>query len=549
MAFDVYTEISEEGRRNVVSAGYLHSTTFNFKNAVAGGLETSRFHIGEDYYSKVEKSLENIKNKLLRKENQFYKIFGISGGDSATNAYRFNQLLRKSMERFETLKRLTSDSFYKFIDQDFVNQIQTFAQFFKKKCYDNNIPIEDIIEIKDVDSFLNQALNLINAIYTWEFSGAGKRKLRTAITSDGKINKNLKVRFNKVFQEYIKIESRKIQEKRSIDLKKRIISFLNPDDEFRRIIEKSFDEIKDRMNLSILEQNNTIGIIGEIDASILIDLMLDKMADKAPKSFYVGDLRNADKKQSPIDFLIGKYGIQVKNTSKNLFDTTGIPFYDIHVQSSLSLDTFIGRLDVNADEYRYLVANVMWLRNNGMDKNGKEDKLNMSDIPQILEYINGIISQAAEELFSTKAQDIFDKSGKKVATSYGNTFFLLKGEYLIPISVMIDGIIATLREENQRDTSGIGYFDRNTLWTTNKKNKQASLTSSTSIANANMIKEEKRDAISQIGDNFVAMNYPEPLLGVGSKYGQEIISNTNINIKYKFVLENLNKIENNLRIW
>lgn len=549
MAFDVYTEISEEGRRNVVSAGYLHSTTFNFKNAVAGGLETSRFHIGEDYYSKVEKSLENIKNKLLRKENQFYKIFGISGGDSATNAYRFNQLLRKSMERFETLKRLTSDSFYKFIDQDLVNQIQTVAQFFEQKCYDNNIPIEDIIEIKDVDSFLNQALNLINAIYTWEFSGTGKRKLRTAITSDGKINKNLKVRFNKVFQEYIKIESRKIQEKRSIDLKKRIISFLNPDDEFRRIIEKSFDEIKDRMNLSILEQNNTIGIIGEIDASIFIDLMLDKMADKAPKSFYVGDLRNADKKQSPIDFLIGKYGIQVKNTSKNLSDTTGIPFYDIHVQSSLSLDTFIGRLDVNADEYRYLVANVMWLRNNGMDKNGKEDKLNMSDIPQILEYINGIISQAAEELFSTKAQDIFDKSGKKVATSYGNTFFLLKGEYLIPISVMIDGIIATLREENQRDTSGIGYFDRNTLWTTNKKNKQASLTSSTSIANANMIKEEKRDAISQIGDNFVAMNYPEPLLGVGSKYGQEIISNTNINIKYKFVLENLNKIENNLRIW
>ena len=549
MAFDVYTEISEEGRRNVVSAGYLHSTTFNFKNAVAGGLETSRFHIGEDYYSKVEKSLENIKNKLLRKENQFYKIFGISGGDSATNAYRFNQLLRKSMERFETLKRLTSDSFYKFIDQDLVNQIQTVAQFFEQKCYDNNIPIEDIIEIKDVDSFLNQALNLINAIYTWEFSGTGKRKLRTAITSDGKINKNLKVRFNKVFQEYIKIESRKIQEKRSIDLKKRIISFLNPDDEFRRIIEKSFDEIKDRMNLSILEQNNTIGIIGEIDASILIDLMLDKMADKAPKSFYVGDLRNADKKQSPIDFLIGKYGIQVKNTSKNLSDTTGIPFYDIHVQSSLSLDTFIGRLDVNADEYRYLVANVMWLRNNGMDKNGKEDKLNMSDIPQILEYINGIISQAAEELFSTKAQDIFDKSGKKVATSYGNTFFLLKGEYLIPISVMIDGIIATLREENQRDTSGIGYFDRNTLWTTNKKNKQASLTSSTSIANANMIKEEKRDAISQIGDNFVTMNYPEPLLGVGSKYGQEIISNTNINIKYKFVLENLNKIENNLRIW
>lgn len=549
MAFDVYTEISEEGRRNVVSAGYLHSTTFNFKNAVAGGLETSRFHIGEDYYSKVEKSLENIKNKLLRKENQFYKIFGISGGDSATNAYRFNQLLRKSMERFETLKRLTSDSFYKFIDQDLVNQIQTVAQFFEQKCYDNNIPIEDIIEIKDVDSFLNQALNLINAIYTWEFSGTGKRKLRTAITSDGKINKNLKVRFNKVFQEYIKIESRKIQEKRSIDLKKRIISFLNPDDEFRRIIEKSFDEIKDRMNLSILEQNNTIGIIGEIDASILIDLMLDKMADKAPKSFYVGDLRNADKKQSPIDFLIGKYGIQVKNTSKNLSDTTGIPFYDIHVQSSLSLDTFIGRLDVNADEYRYLVANVMWLRNNGMDKNGKEDKLNMPDIPQILEYINGIISQAAEELFSTKAQDIFDKSGKKVATSYGNTFFLLKGEYLIPISVMIDGIIATLREENQRDTSGIGYFDRNTLWTTNKKNKQASLTSSTSIANANMIKEEKRDAISQIGDNFVAMNYPEPLLGVGSKYGQEIISNTNINIKYKFVLENLNKIENNLRIW
>ena len=549
MAFDVYTEISEEGRRNVVSAGYMHSTTFNFKNAVAGGLEGSKFHIDEEYYQKMESSLGKIKNKLLRKENQFYKIFGISGGDSATNAYRFNQLLRKSMERFKVLKKITSSSFYKFIDQDLFNQIQAVAEFFEEKCYDKNIPIEDIIEFKDIDSFLNQALNLINAIYTWEFQGSGKRKLRKAVVSSGEINSNLKVRFNEVFQKYIKIEAEKIQSKRSADLKKRIITFLNPDDEFRRIIERSYDEIKDRMNFSVLERNNTVGIVGEIDASILIDLMLDKMADKAPKSFYVGDLQDINNKQSPIDFLIGKYGIQVKNSTKDLSETTGIPFYDIHVQSSLSLDTFISRLNINADEYRYLVTNVMWLRNNGMDKNGSEDKLRMSDIPYILEYINGVISQASEDLFSTKAQDVFDKSGKKIASSYGNTFFLLKGQYLIPISVMIDGIIKTLREEEQKNTSGIGYFDKNTLWTSNKKNKQVSLNSSTNIANSNKIKEEKRDAISQIGDNYVSMNYPEPLLGVGSRYGQEIISNTKINIKYKLVMENLNKIENSLRIW
>ena len=50
-------EISDTGRENVVSRGYLHSSSFNFRNAVSLATVGSRFYMGEEYYEKTERRL------------------------------------------------------------------------------------------------------------------------------------------------------------------------------------------------------------------------------------------------------------------------------------------------------------------------------------------------------------------------------------------------------------------------------------------------------------------------------------------------------------
>ena len=196
---------------------------------------------------------------------------------------------------------------------------------------------------------------------------------------------------------------------------------------------------------------------------------------------------------------------------------------------------------------------MAWLRNNGLDENQKEDKLKFSDIPLILEYINNILSINAEKLLHTEATKVLNKQGKVLRNTYGNTFFLLKGRYLIPISVMVDGMIKTLREQNEAESSGIGFFSRTDLGVSNKKGKEVKLNSSVNLKNAIAIQNKKHEILSRMGSsgelNMDGFDYSGELLDYGSSLGDDLSSGMNIRVNYKFITENLNKLENNLRLW
>lgn len=544
-------EITNTGRSNVVSRGYLHSTTFNFRNAVAVGLETSRFFINNEYYDEIEKRLIKIRDSLAAKEDSFYSIFGINTGDSSKNAFMFNQLLRSSLEKYEVLKKMNSSSFYNSLDNKLNEMIQSVANHFQNKITDPSIDIEKIINPTDLESFFNESLKLLNKTYYLTF---GKRsQLKKVFLKNGQMNKTFEIRFGEIYNTLSK-DAKQISEDKSVEFINSMISYLKPDHDLEILMRKSFNKVKNRLNISTYEKNNRIGIIGEVQAGILIDLLLGSMADNAPKSFYVGDLYDSGtKKQSPIDFLIGKYGIQVKNTMENIENSTIKPFYDIKLQTSISLDTFINRLNTNAEEFKYLVTNVAWLRNNGLNEDQKEDKLKFSDIPLILEYINNILSMNAEQLLHTEATKVLNKQGKVLRNTYGNTFFLLKGRYLIPISVMVDGMIKTLREQKESESSGVGFFSRTDLGVSNKKGKEVKLNSSINLKNAIAIQNKKHDILARMsnqGDlNMDGFDYSGELLDYGSSLGEDLSSGMNIKINYKFITENLNKLENNLRLW
>lgn len=544
-------EITDTGRSNVVSKGYLHSTTFNFRNAVAVGLETSRFFMDNKYYNDIEKKLINIRDSLISKEDSFYSYFGINTGDSSRNAFMFNQLLKSSLEKYEVLKKMNSSSFFNSLDDKLNEMIQFVANYFQDKLTDSSVDIEKIINPVDLESFFDESLKLLNKIYYLTFGE--KSQLRKVFLKNGQRNKTFEVRFGEIYKTLSK-ETEQISENKSSEFINNMIYFLKPDHDLEILMRKSFNKVKDKLNISTYEKNNRIGIIGEVQAGIIIDLLLDSMADDAPKSFYVGNLYDSGtKKQSPIDFLVGKYGIQVKNTMEAIENSTIKPFYDIKLQTSVSLDTFISRLDSSAEEFRYLVTNVAWLRNNGLNENQKEDKLKFSDIPLILEYINNILSINAEKLLHTEATKVLNKQGKVLRNTYGNTFFLLKGRYLIPISVMVDGMIKTLREQNEAESSGIGFFSRTDLGVSNKKGKEIKLNSSVNLKNAIAIQNKKHEILSRMGSsgelNMDGFDYSGELLDYGSSLGDDLSSGMNIRVNYKFITENLNKLENNLRLW
>lgn len=544
-------EITDTGRSNVVSKGYLHSTTFNFRNAVAVGLETSRFFMDNKYYNDIEKKLINIRDSLISKEDSFYSYFGINTGDSSRNAFMFNQLLKSSLEKYEVLKKMNSSSFFNSLDDKLNEMIQFVANYFQDKLTDSSVDIEKIINPVDLESFFDESLKLLNKTYYLTFGE--KSQLRKVFLKNGQRNKTFEVRFGEIYKTLSK-ETEQISENKSSEFINNMIYFLKPDHDLEILMRKSFNKVKDKLNISTYEKNNRIGIIGEVQAGIIIDLLLDSMADDAPKSFYVGNLYDSGtKKQSPIDFLVGKYGIQVKNTMEAIENSTVKPFYDIKLQTSVSLNTFISRLDSSAEEFKYLVTNVAWLRNNGLNENQKEDKLKFSDIPLILEYINNILSINAEKLLHTEATKVLNKQGKVLRNTYGNTFFLLKGRYLIPISVMVDGMIKTLREQNEAESSGIGFFSRTDLGVSNKKGKEVKLNSSVNLKNAIAIQNKKHEILSRMGSsgelNMDGFDYSGELLDYGSSLGDDLSSGMNIRVNYKFITENLNKLENNLRLW
>ena len=552
MSFGI--EISDTGRENVVTRGYLHSSSFNFRNAVAIMKENSRFYINEEYYQKIENKLINIKNKLEAKENEFYFMFGINTGNSAKNAYEFNQLFQKSLNRYQVLQKMNTQGFLKMTDGHLVDIIQKVVIKFEKDCQ-KDVDIEKIINPKDFNTAIEESLKALNIIYPLVMGRkTGKRSLKSAFLSGGNMNPEIENRFGDIFKKEFPEEVEKISEQSSTAFLNNMLLYLKPDEEFSVLIKKSFNKIKNRLNLKVIEKNNRIGIIGEIQAQILLDLLLDKMEDESSKSFYVGNLYDsATGKQSPVDFLVGQYGIQVKNTTEAIENSTVKPFYDVKVQSDITLNNFISRLNsADAEEFKYLITNVAWLRNNGLDGHQKSNRLKFEEIPKILEYINNILVSHSEQLLHTEINKIVSKKGRNYGSNYGNTFFLLKGKYLIPISVMIDGIIKALRLENQKDSAGVGYFYRNDLGVTNKTGNSVKLNTSTNIKNAVAIHERKTEILTEMEKakelNLEAFDYSGSLLDYGASLGDNLANGTNIRIKYKFITENLNKIEN-LRLW
>lgn len=565
-----YIQVTDEVRRNVVNEGYLHSATSNFENIVAVGYRFSQFYFNDEKREAVNKLLDEIIQRMRATENGFFALFNIQGKNIAEKAYNFNKLLEKSMIDFEAFQRLSDPKLYTFLDKRYEEKIDLIIRNFEKWCEKNNSEVtKKISKDADLTTKLSRIWEAINSRYYLEITTGEKNKTpvqlrKKAPASLSVATKTFRVRLN-TLSEALEKQLGIVNTQTETDLLEQIIQYVKPNADLEKLIRESYNEIKGKVDFLATNKSNLIGAIGELNIKILLDMLASKMADKTLKSFYVGDLYRAasgkDRKQSPIDFLIGKYGIQVKNTESDLLNKK---FHNVKVVSDVTLDTFIKKTLGNsaaasmANQFRYLVINVSWLRYHGLSKDGEDDRLQLSDIPEVLQFINGILAQAGEAIFHTEAQKVF-KGEKEIARNVRNVIFLLQSRYVVPISLMMEGVKQAWNSYDQKTSSGIGYFKNNELSVNDKMGtvstkgakgeikRKVNLNAVVNLGAEEIQRVKKEEKLIGLPDN--QLTYSGELLSYGSDLGQQFASGTTININYTFMMENLNNIYNYLRIW
>ena len=544
--------ISSNTQQNLVSNSYLHSNPFNFTNAVAIATSGSVFNL-QNQLTLVKEKMNKSLRILKTREAQFYSYIGVKD-------YReFNSKFREVLEEYQCLNELKGVAFANFINSSFMDRVLFIAD-----------QLGEFIEIDEqsIEEIEKQILNMVNDNYILQDN---ERKLNVAFSARGgqkslaRPTKNIQVRLDKIM---LKKGLEKKAIKKGIlvkDLGDAAVEFLTKKGyvvsaKLRSILKTSFEQMKNKINLSVTDESNALGVVGEFQSQILFNLVLEKTSnqDKMRKAMYVGaDKDKSTGRQSSIDFLIGKFGIQIKNTKRDLAKEalTDKNHHSINLVREIGLDNFSSRIS-EGDLYKYLVQNVLFLSQYGLDKNGNPDNLDFSQerISKIIDFITSILNANSQSLLHAEVDKVFsDEVEKRISrNTYGNVFFLLGGEYLIPVSLMLEGIMQQMIDDLAGFTDGAGigtYTYNNRVGIENSKIGKTQIVYQGSSVSAVELQQRKKDEIANIDSaNDDEYTYPENIMAIGREAGNSIRSGLKVKISYNYNLKRLLDIAEKISI-
>jgi len=508
---DNYKPISTETQKNLVALTYLHSNPFNFRNAVAINSGSGLFKTNELHKRAISKLNSLIEQSRIA-EQEFYRVAFKGQANTIEEA---QEIINENFGYFEIFKAINSKEFLENFDNN--NRFKT--EELAKKYLDKDIIMDYNKGIIDYPSLKAHLTNEIERVLNKDKGKVSKKE----------INKFLK----KKVQE---LEIKDIEKETDTNdiLYKAMRDYFKSkgikNSEFYKILKSSFNKVSryGKVKLVINNNSNIIGFIGEVSADMFLRTLLQEFDNSEIKTRYIGETRKDTGKQSPVDFLIGKYGIQVKNT------LTDSSTYSFKVKKDLSIQTLIDQLQSyeDGDRLKYLLVNISYLQ-----YFGRPNKLKMSDIKDgILIYVNNILSSYADFLLTAESIE------PNITSSYRNNFFFYKNKYLIPMSIMLEGIRDSLESFKETgDLSGkeIGYINRNIGKTVKMKNIASNINSKT-------FQEQKREFLSDLPDD--EYTYGGKLGEFGSIYGQNAAKGIKINIAYNFVNKNLDKLSRILKV-
>ena len=532
--------ISSSVQQDLVSNSYLHSNPFNFTNAVAIASFGSIFNL-DNQRILTKLKMEAALSELERKEKNFYKEMGVS------NYYDFNVKFHSILDEYLCLKELHSEEFANSIGSSFLKKVEFLA---------NQLGAEVNIEEKDLAKLEKQILDMINNNYILQ---PGEQKLKVAFSSKkgkksvNRLNKTMTVRLDSLFT---KESLKKAQEQGIIpkDLDSAARDFLKSKGyeitpELSSALTDAFNSMKDKINLKVTDQSNLLGIVGEFQAQVIFNTVLGKLSKKSEmrKALYVGaDKDVSTGKQSSIDFLVGQYGIQVKNTKRDLVAAafSNKNYHTVNLVRDVALNTYAERLDDGA-LYKYLVENVLFLSKYGLDKKGKPSPLDTSQerVSKIIDFIGSILNENSLTLLHAQEGDIIIKAAEKETSvrNYGNVFFFLGGTSLVPVSVMLRGVMEQMEEDFKKleSSEGAGSFVSNgKVGIENHELGKVQILFQENPISPEVFQEKKRDAIRPL-DKGGEYKYPPEIMGIGSNTGRSLGDSLKVRISYNYNLTNL----------
>lgn len=539
--------ISSNTQQNLVANSYLHSNPFNFTNAVAIATSGSTFNLENQLTltkSKMEKSLGILKST----EQRFYSEMGVSGYKE------FNSKFREVLTDYECLRELRTPEFADFIGSSFLERV---AFVFGDKI--------DINE-KDIDKLEKQIVNIVNDSYVL---GLNEQRVRAAFSakkgkkSTSRPAKNISARLDKIMFEK-GLEEEAIEKGILVkDLGDASIKYLRTrgyevSPQLQQVLKSSFEDMKNKINLKVTDQNNLLGVVGEFQAQVLFNLVLGKLSvkDKMRKALYTGaDKDVSTGRQSSIDFLIGKYGIQVKNTKRDLVQEAlgERNRHTINLIREVSLDTFADRIP-EGDLYKYLVENILFLSQYGLDKDGNPSNLDFSQerVSKIIDFVTSILDANSQTLLHAEVGDIFSEgaNGKTTTSTYGNVFFLFGGKYLIPVSLMLEGIMKQMIADLNRmkEEVGIGnYVYNGKVGIENYDLGGVQIVYQGNSVSAQELQQEKKIEASRL-DGGNEYTYPENIMSIGRDAGNSVRSGLKVKVSYNYNLKKLLDIAEKISI-
>ena len=228
----------------------------------------------------------------------------------------------------------------------------------------------------------------------------------------------------------------------------------------------------------------------------------------------------------------GKSGKYYYFQLKNSFQNSG--FANIKLHDSILLDSLISKIEISAqtaNELRYALVNVLFLKQYGLNNQGKADNLSMRQVEETRDYIKLILNSLVYEFLGQKIV----RAGETEA-SVSNYFFIYNGRYLIPISAFLKAAIIML--ENVKNS--ISPITTNTLGAIQAPTLDSIANiDGVTFPNHHNLKAEKSEELQGLSKG---LNYPQSLLAIGSAAGSNAAKT--MRIRGLYYTMNISKIRN-----
>lgn len=520
-------EIGSNVYSKLVSKGYLHSNYYNFIR-VADVNSRMATHKQSQETKEVIDKLRNLSNYSKKIERLFYDDLSVRDSYEFELKYLITDNLKNETIQQVAIRVINSEDFLNHIS-DIIDYNRLADSIFKDfgtsgKSISNRAQLGDEIINELV---MNDFENEFNKMFR-EFLGRGAgSKVKIQKSSNKNVQKFINVKMeefgNEIYiDENIKNLVNYFEEKVKKELNDKQQKIISGDEE--EILKKMKEKLKVQIKAAAKDGNLT-------SKSSQIGVLLEISLDVAGLGKNIGNIKDEKGRKTGSDLIItGKSGREYKIQLKNSFSTS--PFMNIKLQDSIKLETFLQKLDSSQqNEIGYLLANILYLKEYGLNQNGKPRPLKINTVAKTRDYIKVLLNEVIYTFLGQEYIDTADEEIKNNTSNIGNLFFIYQGRYLIPISAFLDNAIKII-EEGSVGKDTLGNVQIPTLMETKAEG-------GFSLESAVQLQKQKRKVIKNYkGRNY---SYPNSLIEIGSEPYYRLIKNTSIRgLRY---VSNINNIE------